>query len=369
MSLSPTMTAIRRWARWMAVSWLVWTVIVFLEIGPALVNRSSPGEFFDPAVARRFVIGRVSLWYGWWLLTPFIFYLARRFSFESGARRRSFFVHAAAAFVAIQINNATVFATVSALHLSAPPRHIINFSVPSLLQYAAICGIAVVGGLLQRERDNAVATAKLETELAQSRLNALTAQLRPHFLYNALNGVAMLIRAKNDAAALESVLGYSELLRYVLDAEASDVPLERELAFLDKYLAIERMRFPETFSATITAPSSVTNALVPNFILQPLVENALHHGLRDLETGARLDVDASRYDGVVRIEVRDNGVGLPPKWRLDDVTGVGLRNTQARLRQRYGDEHHFELHSPPEGGTAVILEIPYHPAAPAHDRA
>ena len=155
------------------------------------------------------------------------------------------------------------------------------------------------------------------------------------------------------------MLGYSELLRNVLDAQASDVPLARELAFLDKYLAIERMRFPETFSATITLPRDIGDALVPNFILQPLVENALHHGLRDLETDARLDVSASRRDGVVRLEVRDNGVGLPVEWRLDGGSGVGLRNTRARLRQRYGDAHHFELHSPAEGGTVVILEIPY----------
>jgi two-component system LytT family sensor kinase len=343
----------------MAKSWLVWTAIVVLELGPALVSRSSPGEFVDPAVARRFMIVRASLWYGWWLLTPFIFYLARRFSFAAGTRRRSFAMHTFAALIAIQINNAIVSVVLASLHVPTT-RRLLNFSPTGLLQYAAICGVAVIVGLLQRERDHVIATAHLETELAQSRLNALTAQLRPHFLYNALNGVAMLIRARNNEAALESVLGYSELLRNVLDAQASDVPLALELAFLDKYLAIERMRFPETFSATITATKEVGNALVPNFILQPLVENALHHGLRDLETDARLDVSASRRDGVVRLEVRDNGVGLPAEWRLDGGSGVGLRNTRARLRQRYGDAHHFELHSPPEGGTVVILEIPYH---------
>ena len=342
----------------MATSWLVWTVIVVLEVGPALVSRSTPGEFVDPAGARRFIVVRASLWYGWWLLTPLIFYLARRFRFSAGTRRRSFAVHAIAALIAIQINSAIVSAVAALVHLPMT-RRLIALPFSGLLQYAAICGIALIVGLLQRERDHVMATAHLETELAQSRLNALTAQFRPHFLYNALNGVAMLIRARDNEAALESVLGYSELLRNVLDAQASDVPLERELAFLDKYLAIERMRFPETFSATITATKEVGNALVPNFILQPLVENALHHGLRDLETDARLDVSASRRDGVVRLEVRDNGVGLPVEWRLDGGSGVGLRNTRARLRQRYGDAHHFELHSPAEGGTVVILEIPY----------
>ncbi len=342
----------------MATSWLVWSAIVILEVAPALLSRAGAGEFVDPAVARRFIIVRASVWYGWWLLTPFVFYLARRFRFAAGARRRSFAVHVVAALVAIQINNVFVFGVLTLSHFATTGRSLAP-SPTGLLQYAAICGVALIVGLLQRERDHTIATAKLETELAQSRLYALTAQLRPHFLYNALNGVAMLIRARNNAAALESVLGYSELLRNVLDAQASDVPLERELEFLDKYLAIERMRFPETFSATITSPRDIGDALVPNFILQPLVENALHHGLRDLETNARLDVFASRHDGVVRLEVRDNGVGLPAQWRLDDGSGVGLRNTRARLRQRYGDGHHFELHSPPEGGTLVILEIPY----------
>jgi len=342
----------------MAMSWLVWTAIVLLEVAPALVSRATPGEFVDPVIARRFLIVRVSLGYGWWLLTPFIFFLARRFRFAAGTRGQSFAVHAAAALIAIEIDYAIVFGVLTFMDASTAQGSLVP-SLTGVLQYGAICGVALIAGLLQRERDHAIATARLETELAQSRLNALTAQLRPHFLYNALNGVAMLIRARDSAAALESVLGYSELLRNVLDAQASDVPLARELAFLDKYLAIERMRFPETFSATITLPRDIGDALVPNFILQPLVENALHHGLRDLETDARLDVSASRRDGVVRLEVRDNGVGLPVEWRLDGGSGVGLRNTRARLRQRYGDAHHFELHSPAEGGTVVILEIPY----------
>ena len=368
----PAEGRVRRAIKWMAASWLLWTVIVLLEIGPALISRATPGEFVEPAVARRFIIIRASLWYGWWLLSPFIFYLAHRFRFEAGARRKSFAVHFVAAVVAMQLNNLIVAAVLSSMHIVTTRRPFAP-SLSGFMQYGAICGVALIIGLLRRERDHAIANAQLETELAQSRLNALTAQLRPHFLYNALNGVAMLIRAKANAAALESVLGYSELLRHVLDAEASDVPLQQELAFVDKYLAIERMRFPETFSATITMPQDIGNALVPNFILQPLVENALHHGLSDLESDARLDVSASRRDGVVHLEVRDNGVGLPVDWRFNDSksagpgVGVGLRNTRARLRQRYGEAHHFELHSPPEGGTVVILEIPYQPTGVTRD--
>jgi hypothetical protein len=236
----------------MATSWLVWTAIILLQVAPALVSRASPGEFVDPVIARRFIIVRASLGYGWWLLTPFIFFLARRFRFAAGTRGRSFAVHAAAALVAIEIDYAIVFGVLTFMDASTAQGSLVP-SLTGVLQYGAICGVALIAGLLQRERDHAIATARLETELAQSRLNALTAQLRPHFLYNALNGVAMLIRARDSAAALESVLGYSELLRNVLDAQASDVPLARELAFLDKYLAIERMRFPETFSATYHA--------------------------------------------------------------------------------------------------------------------
>ena len=103
--MSPTVGRVRRATAWMATSWLVWSAIVILEVAPALLSRAGAGEFVDPAVARRFIIVRASVWYGWWLLTPFVFYLARRFRFAAGARRRSFAVHLVAALVAIQINN------------------------------------------------------------------------------------------------------------------------------------------------------------------------------------------------------------------------------------------------------------------------
>jgi two-component system, LytTR family, sensor kinase len=204
--------------------------------------------------------------------------------------------------------------------------------------------------------------ARLESQLAQSRMQALMAQLRPHFLYNALNSVAMLIRAGNRDQALEAVLGYGELLRKTLGADVREVPLRDELAFLDRYLAIERMRFSDTLSATIKSDPGVDDALVPSLVLQPLVENALHHGLSGVEADARLEIIATRHDSALRLEVRDNGTGLPGDWRLEHATGLGLQSTQSRLRERYGDRHHFELHSPLEGGTSVIIEIPFRTA-------
>jgi two-component system, LytTR family, sensor kinase len=236
-------------------------------------------------------------------------------------------------------------------------------SMSSLVEYAAVCGAAIILDLSRREREHLIGAARLESQLTQSRMQALTAQLRPHFLYNALNGVAMLIRAGANDRALESVLGYSELLRRTLDADRTELPLREELAFLDRYLAIERMRFSDTLSATIYAEPGVGDALVPNLVLQPLVENALRHGLSNMETDAELEVIASRHANALRLEVRDNGVGLPADWRLDTVKGVGLESTRSRLRQCYGDRHHFELHSRLEGGTSVIIEIPYRTAA------
>jgi LytS/YehU family sensor histidine kinase len=172
----------------------------------------------------------------------------------------------------------------------------------------------------------------------------------------------MLIRARNYDAALESVVGYGELLRAVLDGGTHDVPLHDELAFVDRYLSIERMRFSDRLATRIDADAAVGDALIPRLILQPLVENALRHGLGESDGEARLEILARRRASSLRIEIRDNGVGFASRRRSPEGNGVGLRNTRQRLDQRYGDDYRFELESSEEG-TAAVLEIPYQTAS------
>jgi two-component system, LytTR family, sensor kinase len=359
--MSPSRSSsVPHYLRWTAVSWVVWTLVLTLDVASFLLARATYPDWVGPLPVSWAILLRTVMWYSWWLWTPAIFYLARRFCFEPGTHIRSFVVHVAAALVIIRVNGAVMTAIRSWMGVSTAIPFV---SMSNLVQYAAVCGAAMILDLRRRERAHLLGAARLESELTQSRMRALIAQVRPHFLYNALNGVAMLIRSGAEGKALESVVGYGELLRRTLDADRAEVPLRDELAFVERYLALERMRFADTLSATISSEPGVGDALVPNLVLQPLVENALHHGLSNVEANARLEVIASRHANALRLEVRDNGVGLPADWRLETTTGVGLRSTRSRLRECYGHDHHFELHSQLEGGTAVIIEIPYRTAA------
>jgi LytS/YehU family sensor histidine kinase len=345
-----------RGTRWMAVSLAVWTLVFLLDVASLFFARAFSPEWLGPLPMSWAVLLRVAGWYSWWLWTPAIFYLARRYRFDSGARLISFAIHLVAALVMIRVNVEVVRAVRSSMGVSTMMPFV---SMSNLVQYAAVCGAALILDLRQRERTHLLGAARLESQLAQARMQALTAQLRPHFLYNALNSVAMLIRAGDRDQALEAVLGYGDLLRTTLSTNVREVRLRDELEFLDRYLAIERMRFSDTLSATISSEPGVGDALVPSLVLQPLVENALHHGLSNLEANAQLEIIATRHDSALRLEVRDNGSGLPSNWSLGSATGVGLQSTQSRLREWYGDNHHFELHSRLEGGTAVIIELPF----------
>jgi two-component system LytT family sensor kinase len=352
-----TSSRLRYGLRWMAISWVVWTAVLLLDLVSVLYGRATAPGWFGPISIVSAILIRVTGWYTWWLWTPAIFTIARRFRFESGKRLQSLVVHLMTALAILRVTALVSQAIRSSFALSASMPFV---SISGLVQYAAVAGAAVILDLRRREREHLLGTARLQAQLAQSRLDALAAQLRPHFLFNALNSVAMLIRAGAHGDALESVLGYSELLRQTLDATRTEVPLREELAFLDRYLAIERMRFAETLSATISSEPGVADALVPNLMLQPLVENALRHGLSNSETNAHLDVIASRRADTLHLEVRDNGTGLPAGWQMETAAGVGLRTTRSRLREHYGDGgHRFELRTRAEGGTSVVIEIPY----------
>lgn len=357
--LDPTdrLGALKKGARWMATSWIVWTIVALIDVLPSIV-AAQPGDERpdDGAYLRQHVTTHLTIWYLWWLLTPLVFRLAERNSPRMQTWLRWAGIHTVAAFV---LDYVVRLATEFVASIIGSPARYPGSSIVGFLQYGAILGVATMIGMWRRERDHAVTSAHLAAELAEARAEAVAAQLRPHFLYNALNSIAMLIRARANDAALEAVLGYSELMRHAVETTATDVPLRDEIDLIEKYVAIERMRFSDSFSATVVIAQDVADAPVPSFILQPIVENALRHGLSALDRDARLELNASRRDGSIRLEVRDNGVGLPAQWRLDQGAGVGLRTTRSRLQQRHGTAYHFELHSPAEGGTVVIMEIPF----------
>jgi two-component system, LytTR family, sensor kinase len=205
-------------------------------------------------------------------------------------------------------------------------------------------------------------TAQLESQLTRARLDALKMQLHPHFLYNTLHAISELIH-EDPRTAERMVTHLGELLRMALDdAERQEVPLHEEMAFIHAYLDIERCRHLERFKVETDLPPETLGALVPHLILQPLVENAIRHGVSSRLNDSRLRIAAARENGNLVVEIDDNGVGLPSEGQIRE--GVGLRNTRARLAALYGDTFDLRLLSRKEGGTRARLAVPFRPAPP-----
>jgi len=198
--------------------------------------------------------------------------------------------------------------------------------------------------------------AELEKLLSQARLRALQMQLNPHFLFNTLHSISSLMHTDVEAAD-RMIARLSDLLRQALDTtDAQEVPLRQELDFLRRYLEIEQTRFGDRLKVALDIAPDTLDARVPNLILQPLVENAIRHGIEPHARVGVIELRARQSHGTLRMEVRDNGGGLPAE--AGDRERIGLTNTRARLLQLFGEQFHFELSNPPTGGTLVALSIP-----------
>lgn len=201
---------------------------------------------------------------------------------------------------------------------------------------------------------------RLEFELTRTELDRLKDQLHPHFLFNALNAITALIRP--DPRAAERTVGaLGALLRLSLDSPVDhEVTLERELQLLGHYLDIQRIRFQDRLSIHVAADPSLNAALVPSLILQPLVENAIKHGIGPKATGGAIDVRVARFGAWLILRVTDDGVGAPSAPNSPEAEGVGLRNTRARLHYLYGDTQRVRVVTGPNRGWTVTIDLPYH---------
>lgn len=210
-----------------------------------------------------------------------------------------------------------------------------------------------------------VLSAQLQAELVQAQLHALRSQLQPHFLFNTLNSIVALVRAEQKSNAIQMLSQLGALLRYVLE-EANDdfVSVEQELCFIRQYISIEEIRFQNKLIHKLFVAPAVAEAYLPNLILQPLVENAVKHGLANhlgsvgiihITASQRLHHDESPF---LCIEVSDNGVGLPPHWVLAHSAGIGLSNVQSRLEHIYGNKASLDLRNRPDGGVIARICLP-----------
>jgi len=352
----------KSWSKWMLL-FLFWTILGLAFAGQLYLSRSKTGA----PVFWTFAMGRaLADWYVFALLSVPALWLGRRFPAAGPHWPKALSVH---------LLTGAVF-SLSWMVLRAAyedwrtrgSEDSFPFSVAfsqalgatfffNLLVYWGIVAGQNAFTYYWKFHERELHAAALETRLTEARLQALQMQLNPHFLFNTLNAIASLMHKDVDAAD-RMIVRLSELLRYALDStNEQEVPLRQELDFLGRYLDIQRARFGERLTVTQQIADEVLNARVPNLILQPLVENAIEHGIDPHARPGEIILRALRRDGRLVLEVQDNGGGLAKG--LPPVEGIGLSNTRARLEQLYGPAHQLELKAGSSGGLTVFIDIPF----------
>ena len=311
---------------------------------------------------------RFTQWFVWTGWTPFVVWLGGRYRLDREPRFRNRLVHVAAMIVMVPVVFMSDILLSELLSLPGSGRTLAdkfleNFRVPAplllgWLLIAALTWIAVLTlSYAWRYRKEALEASRLQAELAEAQLHALKSQLHPHFLFNALNAVVTLTTS-DPPAAKRVVILLSDLLRRALaDAEVQEVPLAREIEFARSYLEIEQVRFPNRLSVEVSVDPRAEQALVPHLVLQPLVENAVRHGIGPKAGPGTVRIEAGLDRGAVRLSVIDDGVG-PSVAARSRGAGVGLANVRARLARLYGDRASLECGARPGGGFAALVRLP-----------
>ncbi|CAM3241121.1 sensor histidine kinase [Rhodothermus bifroesti] len=364
----------RSWWGTAVVIWLFWTFLAVLV---------ATGKLLDPrlaahsaALVQRQVLHVFSEFYSWALLTPFIFWISRRLTFDRPHWGRRLLMHGAigvgvALLMEIWVDFLYFYVYQlpwrrGPFDLFAGIRHF--WFINELVTYFAVLAAGFARDYFIRYQQRQEETirlraqaADLQARLTEARLQALRMQLNPHFLFNTLHAISALVE-RDPRGVRHMIARLSELLRYALDESATqEVPLSQELRFLEGYLEIQQIRFQGRLAVQKEIASDVLEALVPTLILQPLVENAVKHGVGQLEGPGQITLKAWREKDYLCLSVRDNGPGFAGNGRWRE--GLGLRNTRARLEGLYGEAYQMVLREALEGGLEVCIRLPYHTQA------
>ena len=311
----------------------------------------------------------------WAVLTPGVLWISSRYPIERRAWVRVVGIHllGSFAFAIMHVGIRFPFLQNPAIYTS-PVKHLswllfrnslsANY-YDDLWMYSTIVAVSQLWNYYRKFKDRELLTTKLEGQLAQAHLQVLKMQLNPHFLFNTLHAISSLMH--EDVEAADNMLtGLSDLLRMSLEnVNEQEITLKREMEFLQGYLEIQQIRFRDRMTVKMDIPTESLDALVPNMILQPLVENAVTHGIGSISTAGEIRIRALRNNGVLRLEVSDNGKGLVGEF---PEGGLGLTNTRARLLQLYGETQRLAIDHGPDGGTVVTLEIPFHVSSPEESK-
>ena len=355
------MHSLRRWQTW-GYSFIGWTIYAILDTAGSWVLLVRWGE---KPVLHNVIIWNFAEAYVWVLFTPLIYAIAVRYGLNHQSWKKalavqlplSLLVTASAAWLLVHMAALLGWADTSRPFFT----RLIGIALQDLPRYYVTLGVAYCVRLGERETES----SRLEARLAQAQLEILRSQMEPHFLFNALNSIAALTRI-DPAAAERMTLKLAAFLRVSLDCAGSqEISLKQELDFLQNYLDIQLIRFRDRLTVHLDVDCNLLSAPVPSLILQPLVENAIRHGIAKSAAPGHVNITAARHNGSIKIEIADNGAGVADDT-AQEYEGFGLRNTRARLRQLYGDHQNLHLENAPGGGCRVSLTIPLpHPAAVA----
>ena len=365
----PSDSAIRRWVKY----WLAWTADGLFYITQDFMERLSRNESIR---WRNVFLGWMTAMYICAAFTPLILWFGRRWAVDAGNRWQRIAIHLGASVVFSLVSTALEVPVLAAIGMLSANRQPVSFAAGfwlllpydlhgGIIRYWAVIGLQALfrsnREARRREREALelkVQSSQLAEQLTASQLSALKMQMHPHFLFNTLSAIMVLVRQRKGQEAETMLSRLSDLLRHTLDdVETQEVPLWRELDFLRLYLSIEQVRFEDRLRVRIDAGPEVADALVPHMVLQPIVENAVRHGLGQSEEPVLIHVSVSRVNGQLALTVEDDGPGCPdPVFR---EKGIGLTNTKNRLNRLYGERATFSAENRVPRGMQVTMVLPY----------
>src|SRR5689334_1966653 len=334
-----------------------WTLIAAFDIAKRFVESRMYGRTLDLGEV---LLNLESAWL-WTAFTPLIFFLAERYPIERAHWVRRLALHILFSVVIAGLDSAVDRVVCPYLSENSNwsfARRFWGESFINVYSYFATLAAGLALRFYRLYHDRRLRVSKLETELAVTKLRALEMRLRPHFLYNALHTIGGLVRTEQGPAAVRMIAGLGDLLRHTLrEDDAQEVPLSRELELTYRYLDIEQARFGDRLRVEVEIAPDTANAHVPSLLLQPLVENAVRHGVETSSGGGQVVLRAYRDGDALCLDVQDNGNG--PRQEHAGC-GIGLSTTRARLEQLYGSEHKLELELAATGGALASVRIPFH---------
>jgi sensor histidine kinase YesM len=319
--------------------------------------------------------------YFWALLTPAIFWLGRRFPIERHNWLRPVALHLLLGVIVTLLQLALesvvlvrlrVFPTLMQTFVTTFAFLLIIGFHSGVMTYWSLLGvqygISYYRNYQERKQEALrleLRASELQSQLVRAHLGVLKMQLQPHFLFNTLNAIMVLVRQQKSKEAEETLAHLSDLLRCVLeDVEAQEVPLRRELQYLQLYLSIQQVRFQDRLLVEISADPAILDAAVPQMVLQPIVENAILHGIGKSSSAGRIKISAVRVNNTLELRVQDDGPGFPSAGFLEKhfstSHGIGLANTRERLQQLHGEEARLTAENSQPTGALVTILLPYH---------